>query len=67
MKQKKKRKMQVQKLFTKKGTKGEFNILMKDLMFFAYLLFPNVSNEPIMFRGIIVMGSTKHYEVLKIS
>ena len=28
MNQKKKRKMEVQKLFTKRGTKGEFNILI---------------------------------------
>ena len=39
MKEQRKRKMWVQKLFTERRTKGEFNILVKDLMLFDHFYF----------------------------
>ena len=39
MKQQRKRKMWVRKLFTERRTKGEFNILVKDLMLFDNFYF----------------------------
>ena len=36
MKQQRKEKMQVWKLFTERRTRGEFNILVKDLMLFDH-------------------------------
>ena len=58
MKQQRKEKMQVWKLFTERRTRGEFNILVKDLMLFDHFyLFQKSWIDPSRFAPTIIKCS----------